>query len=589
MPEYSLPSQYFTPLTSPAIEAMNMPQSMLQSLTQGYDASSIAMGKQSSQDQMYVFQGDHHATTSNQQMTIQNHQHHGNQQFAASGSDASASVMPGQVDTDVSMGNTIVTGTTPSTTAFQHPQGPQQAYPKNRPSMRTTAGVNRVRQSPSILAQKRKVGEPEQQPHTIPEQGEAQNFESLMPPPALPGPSRRTSIVNDISNHGQNIIVPTTSANTAAASASAAAAAAATPATLMKLARRRSSAMSDDTIRNSNHTTPHMQFQQAEEQAAAQPMEDIQLPQQAIPITAPTSYSSTLQHSTSAEQSPSQHSSGSGSHNNSTNISPRTSRALKPQPAATEGASSSSSSTAAKTVKRAGSGNSLRKNGSSASPSIAPKRKQSARSLSVLTPKIAPMPSSGAVTGGAGPSPAIRPKLSPCIPANGGGVGGGTGSGSGSGSGSGVGISAHYDLASKSNYQRILDGTLLPGVSYPETLTENLSSKRKNHKLAEQGRRNRINAALKEMESLIPAEFAHEFSQKKKAKEGKEEDVCGGTATIAAAAAAAESPPSATGSTSTATAKANQVTSKASTVEMAIVYIKALQEELRAVKQQQQQ
>ena len=48
-------------------------------------------------------------------------------------------------------------------------------------------------------------------------------------------------------------------------------------------------------------------------------------------------------------------------------------------------------------------------------------------------------------------------------------------------------------LASKSNYQNILEGTHLPGVSYPETLAENLSSKRTSHKIAEQGRRNRIN------------------------------------------------------------------------------------------------
>jgi hypothetical protein len=48
-------------------------------------------------------------------------------------------------------------------------------------------------------------------------------------------------------------------------------------------------------------------------------------------------------------------------------------------------------------------------------------------------------------------------------------------------------------LASKSNYQNILEGTHLPGVSYPEALAENLSSKRTSHKIAEQGRRNRIN------------------------------------------------------------------------------------------------
>ncbi|KAL8731401.1 MAG: hypothetical protein Q9181_004317, partial [Wetmoreana brouardii] len=54
-------------------------------------------------------------------------------------------------------------------------------------------------------------------------------------------------------------------------------------------------------------------------------------------------------------------------------------------------------------------------------------------------------------------------------------------------------------LASKSNYQNLLEGTHLPGVSYPETLSTNLTSKRTSHKIAEQGRRNRINTALQEI------------------------------------------------------------------------------------------
>lgn len=109
-------------------------------------------------------------------------------------------------------------------------------------------------------------------------------------------------------------------------------------------------------------------------------------------------------------------------------------------------------------------------------------------------------------------------------------------------------------LASKSNYQHILDGTLPSGVSYPETLAENLSSKRTNHKLAEQGRRNRINNALKEIEALIPPEFVQVKQAKEAALTGvkpsekdKEKDK-----------------------------PANQAISKASAVEMAIDYIKAL-------------
>lgn len=60
-------------------------------------------------------------------------------------------------------------------------------------------------------------------------------------------------------------------------------------------------------------------------------------------------------------------------------------------------------------------------------------------------------------------------------------------------------------LASKSNYQNLLEGNHLPGVSYPDSLSTGLTSKRTSHKVAEQGRRNRINEALKEMQALIPS------------------------------------------------------------------------------------
>lgn len=124
-----------------------------------------------------------------------------------------------------------------------------------------------------------------------------------------------------------------------------------------------------------------------------------------------------------------------------------------------------------------------------------------------------------------------------------------------------IGISSETSalyLASKSNYQHILDGTLLPGVSYPETLAENLSSKRTNHKLAEQGRRNRINNALKEIESLIPSAFIqmkHAKESASKSEKEKEKDKAGA-----------------------------QAISKASTVELAIDYIKTLKQELEATK-----
>jgi hypothetical protein len=50
-----------------------------------------------------------------------------------------------------------------------------------------------------------------------------------------------------------------------------------------------------------------------------------------------------------------------------------------------------------------------------------------------------------------------------------------------------------------------LEGNHLPGISYPDSLSTGLTSKRTSHKVAEQGRRNRINDALKEMQALIPA------------------------------------------------------------------------------------
>ncbi|KAF9244035.1 transcriptional regulator family: Helix-loop-helix [Penicillium roqueforti] len=142
-------------------------------------------------------------------------------------------------------------------------------------------------------------------------------------------------------------------------------------------------------------------------------------------------------------------------------------------------------------------------------------------------------------------SPQLRPKISPSIqPLMKGNEG--------------MSQDALY-LASKSNYQHILDGTLPSGVSYPEALAENLSSKRTNHKLAEQGRRNRINNALKEIELLIPQEFIDARSAKDAAESGgkanekeKEKE------------------------------KANQAISKATAVEMAIDYIKALKMTLDA-------
>lgn len=95
-------------------------------------------------------------------------------------------------------------------------------------------------------------------------------------------------------------------------------------------------------------------------------------------------------------------------------------------------------------------------------------------------------------------------------------------------------------------------------------MAENLSSKRTNHKLAEQGRRNRINTALKEIENLLPPSLAAERCKDKEKN----------------------SEPGATGSSKSPDKPAsNQPISKASTVELAIVYIKNLQKELAETKQ----
>ncbi|KAK7752749.1 hypothetical protein SLS62_005301 [Diatrype stigma] len=141
-------------------------------------------------------------------------------------------------------------------------------------------------------------------------------------------------------------------------------------------------------------------------------------------------------------------------------------------------------------------------------------------------------------------SPALRPKISPNIKP----LLPGT-------PGMSAEDTASQLLASKSNYQRILEGNTVPGVTYPSELSTNLTSKRTSHKIAEQGRRNRINSALQEIAILLPKSVTKEMGDNddsspgdnKKDKEGKQ---------------------------------ANGPNSKASTVESAIVYIKQLRQEI---------
>ncbi|KAK8087975.1 hypothetical protein PG997_002936 [Apiospora hydei] len=112
-------------------------------------------------------------------------------------------------------------------------------------------------------------------------------------------------------------------------------------------------------------------------------------------------------------------------------------------------------------------------------------------------------------------------------------------------------------LTSKSNYQNILEGNTVPGVSYPSELSTNLTSKRTSHKIAEQGRRNRINSALQEIATLLPKSVIAE----KREEEG-------------------ESPGSDKMDNKKESKSTSTPNSKASTVEMAIVYIKQLQQEV---------
>ncbi|KAI4251995.1 MAG: hypothetical protein LQ352_004532 [Teloschistes flavicans] len=160
-------------------------------------------------------------------------------------------------------------------------------------------------------------------------------------------------------------------------------------------------------------------------------------------------------------------------------------------------------------------------------------------------------------------SPALRPKISPSIkpllP-------------------EGAHVSAETSallLASKSNYQNLVEGTHLPGVSYPETLSTNLTSKRTSHKIAEQGRRNRINTALQEISSLLPP-----TPNGGTPKDGPV--TMNGNGKIGSPVGGA-GVGGGQGVMLTGTA-AQQSNSKASTVELAIDYIKALQGELKDVK-----
>lgn len=151
------------------------------------------------------------------------------------------------------------------------------------------------------------------------------------------------------------------------------------------------------------------------------------------------------------------------------------------------------------------------------------------------TPQLASRNSRKRSTGSVHASPALLPRISPNIKP----LLPGT-------PGLSMEDTASRLLMTKSNYQNILEGNTVPGVSYPTELSTNLTSKRTSHKIAEQGRRNRINSALQIMASLLPDQ------QKLEDEEAEKKD---------------------------SKSQANMPNSKASVVENAIVHMKHLQQE----------
>ena len=107
-------------------------------------------------------------------------------------------------------------------------------------------------------------------------------------------------------------------------------------------------------------------------------------------------------------------------------------------------------------------------------------------------------------------------------------------------------------LNSTANYQNILEGPHIP-VAYPTELSTNLTTTRTSHKIAEQGRRNRINSAMQEIYKLLPRGQASDGSTNTGDNETIPQSSHGGH---------------------------ESANSKASTVEQAIEYIKQLRKDL---------
>ncbi|OAQ57256.2 phosphorus acquisition-controlling protein [Pochonia chlamydosporia 170] len=76
-------------------------------------------------------------------------------------------------------------------------------------------------------------------------------------------------------------------------------------------------------------------------------------------------------------------------------------------------------------------------------------------------------------------------------------------------------------LMTKSNYDNILEMNAVPGISYPAEASANLTAKRISHKVAEQGRRDRINSALQIMASFLLDEQKLDEGDDVEHKDGK--------------------------------------------------------------------
>lgn len=127
-------------------------------------------------------------------------------------------------------------------------------------------------------------------------------------------------------------------------------------------------------------------------------------------------------------------------------------------------------------------------------------------------------------------------------------------------------------LATRSNYQNIIDGTNVPGLNYPTSLSANLTQKKQSHKVAEQHRRNRLNVALAQLDALLPG------SPKilaKDAANGKN-----GVKTEGNGSGSGE------GEEGGSAAAGNSASSKAEKVEMAVKYIQELRSKIEALERE---